>query len=93
MIRKDLFTPENLDYLVELLNIGAGNAATALNQLLTCEVDIRLPDVSITPASEATAVFNGTVPVTCMRMRMVGDLTGNIFARLLLGSVTIAASA
>jgi chemotaxis protein CheC len=78
--RADLFSQENRDYLAELLNIGAGNAATALNQLLMCEVDMRLPDVRVTPASEATATLGvPETPVTCLRMRMVGDLTGSIF--------------
>jgi chemotaxis protein CheC len=78
--RADPLSEEDLDYLVELFNIGAGNAATALNQLLTCQVDMRLPGVSVTTASLATdAVGDSGAPVTCLRMKMVGDLTGYMF--------------
>src|ERR1700693_4227531 len=78
--RADLLSEEDLDYLVEMFNIGAGNAATALNQLLTCEVDMRLPGVRVTTPAQATAALGEPgAPVTCMRMRMVGDLTGYMF--------------
>jgi chemotaxis protein CheC len=78
--RADLLSEEDLDYLVEMFNIGAGNAATALNQLLTCEVDMRLPGVRVTTPAQATvALGEPGAPVTCMRMRMVGDLTGYMF--------------
>jgi chemotaxis protein CheC len=78
--RADLLSEEDLDYLVEMFNIGAGNAATALNQLLACEVDMRLPGVRVTtPAQTTVALGEPGAPVTCMRMRMVGDLTGYMF--------------
>jgi chemotaxis protein CheC len=78
--RTDLLSEEDLDYLVEMFNIGAGNAATALNQLLTCEVDMRLPGVRLTtPSQVSVAVGDPGASVTCMRMRMVGDLTGSMF--------------
>jgi chemotaxis protein CheC len=75
--RANLLSEEDVDYLVEMFNIGAGNAATALNQLLTCHVDLRLPGVKVAPASEATiGVGEPETSMTCMRMKMVGDLTG-----------------
>jgi chemotaxis protein CheC len=78
--RADLLSEEDLDYLVEMFNIGAGNAATALNQVLNCKVDMRLPGVRVTTPSQAmVAVGEPEASVTCMRMRMVGDLTGYMF--------------
>jgi chemotaxis protein CheC len=80
MIRANVFSEEQLDYLVEMLNIGAGNATTALNHLLQCEVDMKLPVVNVVPASEAAVVLGDpAAPVACLRMRMVGDLTGCMF--------------
>ena len=50
MNANDLFTEEQLDYLVEMLNIGAGNATTALQHLLQCEVNMKMPGVEVLPA-------------------------------------------
>ncbi|HEV3261503.1 MAG TPA: chemotaxis protein CheC [Gemmataceae bacterium] len=75
-----LFSAAQLDYLVEMFNIGAGNAATALNHLLQCEVNMKLPGVNVVPAAQATSsVGDPGEPIACLRMRMVGELTGCLF--------------
>lgn len=77
MNRQELFTEEQLDYLVELLNIGAGNATTALCSLLQCKVEMTLPGVEVLPAMRvAAALGDPASPAACVRMKMVGDLTG-----------------
>jgi chemotaxis protein CheC len=80
MDRRELFTEEQLDYLIEMLNIGAGNATTALNHLLKCAVDMKLPAVTVLPAGQALAALGDpAAPVVCLRMQMVGDLDGCLF--------------
>jgi chemotaxis protein CheC len=78
---RELVSEELLDYLVELLNIGAGNAATALNQLLRCEVNVRIPAVDFlsTFAEAASALGDPSLPVAASRMKMVGDVIGDLF--------------
>ena len=36
-----------MDVLKELGNIGAGNAMTALSQMLNCKVDMKVPQVEL----------------------------------------------
>ena len=36
-----------MDVLKELGNIGAGNAMTALSQMLNCKVDMRVPQIKL----------------------------------------------
>ena len=36
-----------LDVLKEIGNIGAGNAMTALSQMLNCKVDMKVPQLSL----------------------------------------------
>ena len=80
MDHRELFTEEQLDYLVEMLNIGAGNATTALNHLLRCKVDMKLPGVAVLPAVQVpSALGDPAAPVVCLRMQMVGDLDGCLF--------------
>lgn len=40
-------TTEYYDVLKELGNIGAGNATTALAQMLQCKVDMKVPQVRL----------------------------------------------
>ncbi len=74
------FSEDQLDYLGELLNIGAGNAATALTHLLQCPVSMTRPDVEVLPARQVPCVLGDpSLPVACVRMKMVGDLSGSLF--------------
>src|ERR1700757_2304168 len=66
----DLFSEEQLDYLVEILNIGAGNATTALHHLLKCEVNMKMPDVEVMQAHQVpAAIGDPSSPVAGVNMR------------------------
>lgn len=66
-----------LDALKEVANIGAGHAATALNQLIGRRVMIDVPEVEIcTIERAATAIGNAESVVAAVLLQMLGDLTG-----------------
>ena len=78
--KKQLLSPEQVDFLTEMMNIGAGHAATALTQVLQCQVDIVIPRVFvITDAQELSILTSPSLPVVCARMGMVGDVSGGLF--------------
>lgn len=73
-------TDEQMDFLKEMLNIGSGNAVTALSQMLHCDVDIKLPHIHIVTAREAASIIGDpSMPFACVKMGMVGDIRGEIF--------------
>jgi chemotaxis protein CheC len=80
MNNQELLSEEQVDFLREMMNIGAGNAATALGQMLRCEVNVEIPTVHVLPAPEAPSVLGDpSLPVACVRMGMVGDVAGDLF--------------
>jgi len=74
-------TEEQLDFLKELVNIGAGNAVTALEQILQCRVDLQMPSVKFLPACEVASYLAGSpaAPVIGVRMDLIGDITGSLY--------------
>jgi chemotaxis protein CheC len=52
-------TDVQLDALREMGNIGAGNAATALSQMIAEVVDISVPSVSVVPLENVSFVLGG----------------------------------
>jgi chemotaxis protein CheC len=75
-----LFTDEQLDFVKEMMNIGAGNAAASLQQMLQCPVDLKIPRVHVLPAPDVPSVLEKPASVVaCVRMGMVGDIKGSIF--------------
>ena len=77
---KELLSEEKLDFLREMMNIGAGNASTALAQMLQSEVRVEIPKVENLHISEIDSLIEDpTVPVECVRMRLVGNVTGDMF--------------
>lgn len=79
MNERKIPTEEQLDYLREMMNIGAGNAATALSQFLHCNVELNLPVVYILPADKVSSIFEDPAkPVACVRMQMLGEITGQV---------------
>ena len=75
-----LFTAEQIGFLTEVMNIGAGNAAAALEQMLERPVNLSAPRVHVVPTREASWVLgNPTTPVIGVRMGMRGDITGEVF--------------
>ncbi len=73
-----LFNAVQLDALKEVGNIGAGNAATALSQLLNRKVDMTVPAVNIVPFEEIFSRIGGEEIVVGVIVRVLGDTPGNI---------------
>ncbi|MDP4088233.1 MAG: chemotaxis protein CheC [Bacillota bacterium] len=72
------FSALQLDALAEVGNIGAGNAATALSQLLNKKVDMTVPAVNIIPFNEVFARNESEQLVVGVVVRVLGDTPGNI---------------
>lgn len=68
-----------MDVLKELGNIGAGNATTALAQMLQCKVDMKVPQVKLLGFNEVGATMGGEEQIMVGIYLMVeGDITGSI---------------
>lgn len=67
-----------LDALREVGNIGAGNAATALSQLLNEKVDMTVPNINIVSFDEIFSRIGGEEVVLGVIVRVLGDAPGNI---------------
>ncbi|MCB2288831.1 chemotaxis protein CheC [Clostridium sp. CS001] len=71
-----------LDVLQEVGNIGAGNAATALSQLLNEKVDMTVPAVKIIPFDDIFSKVGVEEVVIGVIVRVLGDIPGNILFTL-----------
>jgi chemotaxis protein CheC len=75
-----MLSEEDMDYLEEMMNIGAGSAAGALEQILQNKMEMGLPAIHIVPPREAFSVISDpSEPVTCVRMKLIGGITGEMF--------------
>jgi len=70
--------PLQLDALSEVGNIGAGNAATALSQLINKKVDMTVPAINIVPFDDIFSSIGGDEIVVGVIVRVLGDTPGNI---------------
>jgi len=78
--KEQLMSAEHIDFLTEMMNVGAGNAVAALAQMLNVEVDLKVPVVHILPALETPSILGyPSLPITCARMSMVGEVTGCLY--------------
>ncbi|CAG9619689.1 chemotaxis protein CheC [Sutcliffiella rhizosphaerae] len=78
-----------LDILKELGNIGAGNAATALSQLLNKEINMNVPMAKVVNFNEMMELIGGSErPVAAVFLRMEGEITGSLFFVLSLEDAT-----
>ena len=67
------------DVLKELGNIGAGNATTALAQLLQCKVDMKVPQVKLLEFNEVGELMGGEEQIMAgIYLCDEGDITGSI---------------
>ena len=67
----------HLDVLKEIGNIGSGNAASALAELIQCETDITVPSVKMLDFSEAVNFLGGPENFAIgMLVGIKGDITG-----------------
>ncbi|PYZ93124.1 CheY-P-specific phosphatase CheC [Salipaludibacillus keqinensis] len=75
--------PQHLDILKEVGNIGAGNAATALSQMLSKTIDMKVPAVKVVPFHEISDSVGGEeTVVAAVFLRIEGDAPGNMFFML-----------
>lgn len=72
-------TTKYYDVLKELGNIGAGNATTALAQMLQCKVDMKVPQVRLLDFNEVGEVMGGEEQIVVgIYLAVTGDVTGSI---------------
>ena len=72
-------TPIHIDVLQEVGNIGSGNAAAALSNLISKNVEIEMPRVEIVGFQEAIDQAGGAERVVAgVLSRMVGNIEGMI---------------
>ncbi len=72
-------TQEYYDVLKEIGNIGAGNAMTALSQMLQCKVDMKVPQVKLLDFKELGAMMGGEEQLMIgVYLAVEGDITGSI---------------
>lgn len=70
---------EYFDVLKELGNIGAGNATTALAQMLQCKVDMKVPQVRLLDFKDVGAMIGGEEQImTGIYLGVEGDISGSI---------------
>lgn len=68
-----------LDALREIGNIGAGNAATALSQLINQQVDIDVPAVKVVPLAEVPYIVGGPENyIYVVYLQVLGQVSGTI---------------
>ena len=77
----EILTLEQRDFLAEMMNIGAGNAATALSQVMRCNIDVRIPKVVVArPSTLVDLITNEpSFAATCIRMDMCGQVRGELY--------------
>ena len=86
-ITLETMSEEYFDVLKELGNIGAGNATTALAQLLNCKVDMQVPQVRLLDFKELGAAVGGEERLVAgIYLGVEGDITGHIMFFLEKGS-------
>ncbi|MBQ9928052.1 MAG: chemotaxis protein CheC [Lachnospiraceae bacterium] len=72
-------TNQYLDVLKELGNIGAGNATTALAQMIGCKVDMSVPQVKLLEFSELGAMVGGEEQLMVgIYLQVEGDIEGSM---------------
>ena len=72
-------TQDYYDVLKEIGNIGAGNAMTALSQMLQCKVDMQVPQVRLLEFNEMASLMGGEEQLMVgVYLAVEGDITGSI---------------
>ena len=76
-------TEREMDTLREVGNIGAGNAATALSQVLGHRVLLEIPQVRAVELREVPETLGGAETVIIgIHMRVLGEIRGNLLVTL-----------
>lgn len=75
----ETMSQEYYDVLKELGNIGAGNATTALAQMLQCKVDMSVPQVKLLEFKEVATLMGGEEQLMAgIYLGVEGDINGSI---------------
>ena len=78
-ITLEKMSDQYFDVLKELGNIGAGNATTALAQMMQCKVDMSVPQVRLLEFKEMGEMIGGEeVIMAGIYLAIEGDVTGSI---------------
>ncbi|HKM05146.1 MAG TPA: chemotaxis protein CheC [Lachnospiraceae bacterium] len=78
-INIEQISQDYFDVLKELGNIGAGNATTALAQLLQCKVDMKVPQVRLLNFNEVGMAIGGEEQIMAgIYLVVEGDISGSI---------------
>lgn len=76
-------TDQYFDVLKELGNIGAGNATTALAQMIDCKVDMCVPQVRLLEFKEVGEIVGGEDKImVSIFLQVEGDIDGSIMFML-----------
>ena len=76
-------TNQYYDVLKELGNIGAGNATTALAQMIGCKVDMSVPQVRLLEFKEVGEIVGGEEQImVSIYLQVEGDVEGSIMFML-----------
>ena len=78
MAEEKKFSSAYVDALRELGNIGAGNAATALSQIVEQTVNISVPEVSIIPLAQIPEIVGPETYVYIVYSGVLGDISGTM---------------
>lgn len=71
---------KRIDILKEIANIGAGNAATSLSQLLNKKIEMKVPNVYVASFNDVMDLAGGAeTEVTAVYIRIQEDITGSMF--------------
>ena len=72
-------SPAQLDALKEIGNIGAGNSATALSQVINRRIDMNVPKVALVPLEAVPDLVGGPDAIVVgVFLRVYGKAPGNI---------------
>lgn len=75
----ETMSQEYFDVLKELGNIGAGNAMTALSQMINCKVDMAVPQVRLLDFCDVATLMGGEEQIMAgIYLAVEGDITGSI---------------
>ena len=73
----DKLTDMEFDVLKEIGNIGAGNATTALSQMMNIKIDMSVPNVALIPITEIAGMIGSEETIVVgILLGMDGDVNG-----------------
>lgn len=76
---EDGFDEMEFDVLTEIGNIGAGNATTALSQMINAKVDMFVPKVEMLAFKDLAEIIGGAETlVTGIMLTLEGDIVGSM---------------